>query len=162
MSKLFALAALVTLLAGGCLFSTTPPKPRDEPGSDDDPDLAVVTGLVQLYDRTDNHYRSMPGWPVKVEWFSRDLDHEGRPLLLKKRVVYSEGAGVYSAALSNPRIGSVRVRAFLCIERSPDLECCLDDDPCQNCEVWRPPVTISTAPGERLQKDLVVPCDHVP
>lgn len=151
------------LSVSGCLFSTTPPERREEPGSSNNPDLVVVTGLVRHYDRTDSHYRNMPGRPVLVEWISTTRDRDGRLVVLQDYIVFSEGSGVYRSEYADPRLGSVRIRPFLCIERAPDLDCCLDlENPCQECQVWMPPVTLPVAPGERVQKDLIVPCDHVP
>lgn len=154
---------LVACFAGGCLFSTTPPQrpPNEDQGAD--PNLVVVTGLVRHFDRTDSHYRNMPGRPVAVEWIANFRDRWGQLVVLDEDIVVSQGAGVYRAEHSDPRLGSVRLRAFLCIDREPDFECCLDlENPCQDCQVWMPPLTVSVVPGQQVQKDLIVPCEHVP
>lgn len=169
MKRLLPAALLVTALLcnQGCLFSTTPPERSEPPqsGGDEDPNLVVITGLVQLK-RGPGEFRIQPGWGVQAVWYGADRDRDGAPDKLIRKVVRSGNQGVYETKLSHRDISGVDLMAVRCSfdPDDPRFECCLDlFNPCSDCPaVWTNPVRVAAAPGARITKSLVVPCSSGP
>jgi hypothetical protein len=163
LSRIAAALVLPPLVAGSsCWFSTTPPKPTA--GSEnEDPSAAVVTGNVQLFDRTDHHSRIMPGWSVMASWYTRS--GSGTPRLVQRDVTQSSGAGVYEVRFTDPYLVAVDIQGRLCAVDLDGMDCCIGDNPCNRPEcttIWTTPIRINLGPGARERRTVIVACDHVP
>jgi hypothetical protein len=156
--------ALIIPATTTCWFSSTSPKPGPSTSEQGDPSAAVVTGLVQLFDRTDHHRRTMPGWAVKASWYVRS--GSGNPLKLEYTdVVVSGRDGVYEVRWSHPRLAAVDLQGRICEFDPTDLECCIDDPPCNRpaCKnAWTPASRLEVTTGSRQSLTLTVGCNHVP
>jgi hypothetical protein len=162
LGRIAAGLALAAAVAGSsCLYSTTPPKPSGSGTETVDPNAAVLTGTVQLYDRTDHHLRNMPGWAVRASWYVRGTP----PRLDHVDVVVSGGSGVYEVRRSDPDVVAVEIQGRLCGIDLEGMDCCLGDNPCNRPEctsIWTTPVRVDIAPGGRERRTVTVPCDHAP
>lgn len=157
--------AVVALFASACLFSTTPPeRPDGTPVVPPDPNLIQITGLVQLFDRTDYHTRAAVDWPVMAIWYKPDPLRPGQLSIEQRTVVRSGNGGSYQVALSSRDVVAVEVQAIVCDYDPVEASCCVENPPCSGpqCQVWTAPRRLSVAPGVRLQQNLVVRCEHVP
>jgi hypothetical protein len=156
--------ALPLLLASACLFSTTPPERQTPDPVPIDPDLIVVTGVVQLFDRTDGHTRAAVDWTVRATWYKPDPLRPGQYSVEQRSVVHSGNGGSYEVSLSSREVVAVEIQAVTC-EFDPALSnCCVDVPPCvgPQCQIWTAARRLNVAPGMQLQQHLVVRCEHVP
>ena len=160
-------AFLALAAASSCLFSTTPPRPESPPGENTNPNLTVITGLVRHRDR-DGRYVSMPGRMVHAQWLGPDPASPGHFLPLTTSIVRSGNGGSYRVQVTDSRLVAVELKALRC-EYDPDnpdpnTDCCLETPPCpEGClAIWRVPKRVTAHPGDRLQQDMIVPCDYLP
>lgn len=151
-----------------CLFSTTPPKrsePENAPPPPPAPDVAAVGGSVRFYDRTDSHYQTAPGRMVLVQWYISDTAVPGG----LKRLIRTQGpanaSGAYRLEYKDSRLRAADVFSYLCDFSPNDMpDCCMDEIPCPECPTnfYITPRRVNVAPGQLVQQDIIVPCDHAP
>jgi hypothetical protein len=160
------LISLTAVLATACLFSTTPPKPSNDGGSDPppDPNSAVVMGQVLHFGRVDRTYRRMPGRGVQVVGLGPDRDGDGAQDRLGDVLVISDRSGNYRATLRWPILQAVELKAYDCTydPGNSDLDCCIEAPPCPPamCNIWTAARRFSLRLGQTLQQDMIVPCDQ--
>lgn len=165
MNRAWRFGALVLLFGTSCLFETTAPKPRPGSGdSDVNPDAAIVTGLVQIYDRQDRDVTPGREWYLSVTWYRADTNRDGQLEVLSRTITRSGLDGVYRIEYESPLVVRVEVAPRMCVVDFEAMECCLGNPPCNGtpCAIWLPAVGVNVHQGERLQRNLTVRCDFVP
>ena len=158
------IAAVAALALPACWYSTTRPKPSSTGTNGGlDPQTVEVTGLVQLFDRSDHHLRTMPGWTVQASLYVRN-PRGGAPVFSTQQILQSGSDGVFRVRFTAADAAAVDLRGRSC-DFDPDTQdCCLQEPPCapSNCAIWATVSRVSVVPGQSTQGDVTVGCDHVP
>jgi hypothetical protein len=147
-------------MVAGCLFETTPPKPRGGTMQPPAQNEAVVTGVVQLRNRVHGSISIAPGWAVWVNWYGADRTGDGQPDPIGARVYVANSSGVYDARYIGDDIVRVSVAGRICT--LPELPpCCLMEPPCSHPDctaLWGPARMLAVTPGARVQQNISVSC----
>jgi hypothetical protein len=164
---LLFVSLLCALGLASCLFSTTPPETKQpDTGTPPPPaDVAAVGGSVQFYDRTDHHYQVAPGRMIFVKWFIPDPQVSGGLKLLIRTQAAANRSAAYRAEYRDSRIRAAEVFSYLCEYNPADIpDCCLDEVPCRECptQIYTTVRRVNVLPGQFVQQDVIVPCDHAP
>jgi hypothetical protein len=157
------LTGAILVFASACLFSSNPTKPS-APGPEIDPDAAIVTGVVQLFDRTDGHISIAPDWLVRADWYI-DVGDAEPPRFVARQLVRSGPDGAYDVRYTHPHAIAVVLTARVCTVDPQELECCLHEPPCDLPEcttVWITPAQIDAKLGTHERHTLRVGCAHAP
>src|SRR5262245_25266028 len=145
----------------GCLFETTPPKPR--PGNTIPPPAqneCIVGGLIQLRNRVTGNIDIAPNWTVLVNWYVPDRTGDGLPDIVSGTAVVANSSGVYEARYIGTDVFQCSVAGRVCtVPETP--ECCLGEPPCSQpaCTVlWGPVRIVNVIHGARVQQNLTIGC----